>query len=46
MPDGAKPAGLFTVILRKLPEGWKIIHDHTSAEEPPLPPAHAKPAPG
>jgi beta-aspartyl-peptidase (threonine type) len=23
--------GLFTLILRRLPEGWKIIHDHTSA---------------
>lgn len=34
MPDGMKPGGLFTVILRKLPEGWKIVHDHTSAEEP------------
>jgi beta-aspartyl-peptidase (threonine type) len=33
MPDGTKPGGLFTVIFRKLPEGWKIIHDHTSADE-------------
>lgn len=23
--------GLFTLILRKFPEGWRIIHDHTSA---------------
>jgi ketosteroid isomerase-like protein len=22
--------GIFTVIMRKLPEGWRIIHDHTS----------------
>ena len=22
--------GLFSVILRKLPEGWRIIHDHSS----------------
>jgi beta-aspartyl-peptidase (threonine type) len=22
--------GLFTLILRKLPEGWRIVHDHTS----------------
>jgi len=43
MPDGTKPGGLFTVIFRKLPDGWKIIHDHTSAEEPPPPPA-GKPA--
>jgi beta-aspartyl-peptidase (threonine type) len=24
-------SGLFTLILRKFPEGWRIIHDHTSA---------------
>jgi ketosteroid isomerase-like protein len=30
MSDGKQPGGLFTVILRKLPEGWKIVHDHTS----------------
>ena len=24
------PAGVFTVVLRKFPEGWRIIHDHTS----------------
>jgi ketosteroid isomerase-like protein len=39
MPDGTKPGGLFTVIARKLPEGWKIVHDHTSAEEA----THARP---
>lgn len=22
--------GLFTIIFRRLPEGWRIIHDHTS----------------
>ena len=33
LPDGTRPGGLFTVIFRKLPEGWKIVHDHTSAEE-------------
>ncbi|RKY83313.1 DUF4440 domain-containing protein, partial [candidate division KSB1 bacterium] len=22
--------GVFTLILKKVPEGWKIIHDHTS----------------
>ena len=27
------PHGRFTLILRRLPEGWKIIHDHTSAAE-------------
>ena len=24
------PAGLFTLIFRKLPAGWRIVHDHTS----------------
>jgi beta-aspartyl-peptidase (threonine type) len=23
--------GLFTLILKKMPEGWRIVHDHTSA---------------
>jgi beta-aspartyl-peptidase (threonine type) len=32
LPDGTSPVGLFTVIFRKLPAGWKIVHDHTSAE--------------
>jgi beta-aspartyl-peptidase (threonine type) len=26
----SSPGGLFTLILRRLPEGWRIIHDHTS----------------
>ena len=30
LANGTEPGGLFTVILRKLPEGWRIIHDHTS----------------
>jgi ketosteroid isomerase-like protein len=34
MPDGSMPSGLFTVILRRLPEGWRIVHDHTSAATP------------
>lgn len=25
------PGGLFTLIFKKLPEGWRIVHDHTSA---------------
>ena len=24
------PTGIFTLILKKLPQGWRIIHDHTS----------------
>ena len=27
------PNGVFSLILRKLPEGWRIVHDHTSAAE-------------
>ena len=33
MSDGKKPHGLFTLVFRKFPDGWKIIHDHTSAAE-------------
>jgi ketosteroid isomerase-like protein len=25
--------GLFTLILKKMPDGWKIVHDHTSSGE-------------
>lgn len=25
------PTGLFTLIMKKLPAGWRIIHDHTSS---------------
>ena len=25
------PGGLFTLIFKKLPLGWRIVHDHTSA---------------
>jgi uncharacterized protein (TIGR02246 family) len=25
-----KPTGLFSLILKKLPDGWRIVHDHTS----------------
>ena len=33
MRDGKTPHGLFTLIFRKFPEGWKIVHDHTAAAE-------------
>jgi ketosteroid isomerase-like protein len=29
------PHGRFTLILRRFPEGWRIVHDHTSAAVPP-----------
>jgi len=31
MPDGKEPHGIFTLIVRKFPEGWRIVHDHTSS---------------
>jgi ketosteroid isomerase-like protein len=33
MPDGTHPHGLTTVVARKLPEGWRIVHDHSSSSE-------------
>ncbi|HTT24978.1 MAG TPA: nuclear transport factor 2 family protein [Candidatus Sulfotelmatobacter sp.] len=33
MPDGKTPHGRFTLVFRKFPDGWKIVHDHTSAAE-------------
>jgi len=33
MSDGKMPHGLFTLVFRRFPEGWKIVHDHTSAAE-------------
>ena len=32
MSNGKKPQGLFTLIFRKFPEGWKIVHDHSAGE--------------
>jgi ketosteroid isomerase-like protein len=32
MSDGKTPHGLFTLVFKKFPEGWKIVHDHTSVE--------------
>lgn len=28
---GGSRAGIFTLVMRKTPGGWRIIHDHTSA---------------
>ena len=33
MPDGKAPHGIFTLVLRRLPEGWRVVHDHTSQAE-------------
>jgi ketosteroid isomerase-like protein len=33
LSDGKTPHGLFTLIFRQFPEGWKIVHDHSSLEE-------------
>jgi ketosteroid isomerase-like protein len=32
MSDGKMPHGLFTLVFRKFPEGWKIVHDHSAGE--------------
>ena len=29
------PGGVFTLVARRFPEGWRIVHDHTSAVAPP-----------
>jgi ketosteroid isomerase-like protein len=29
------PHGRFTLIFRHTPDGWRIVHDHTSAAAPP-----------
>jgi beta-aspartyl-peptidase (threonine type) len=31
MSDGKQPHGLFTLILKRMPAGWRIVHDHTSS---------------
>ena len=31
--SGDKPHGRFTLIFRRTPQGWRIIHDHTSTAE-------------
>jgi len=33
MSDGKKPHGLFTLIFKRMQNGWRIVHDHTSAAE-------------
>jgi len=31
MPDGTESTGMTSVIFRRFPEGWRIVHDHSSA---------------
>jgi ketosteroid isomerase-like protein len=31
LPDASRPEGLFTLVLRRKPEGWRIVHDHSSS---------------
>lgn len=33
MSDGNKPHGVFTLVVKKMPAGWRIVHDHTSAAD-------------
>jgi ketosteroid isomerase-like protein len=30
MPDGKRLEGLTTLLCKRLPEGWRIVHDHSS----------------
>jgi beta-aspartyl-peptidase (threonine type) len=32
MKDGSQPHGLTTLIFRKFPNGWRIVHDHSCAD--------------
>ena len=31
MPEGQESTGMTSVTFQKLPEGWRIVHDHSSA---------------
>ena len=35
--EADQPGGVFTLIARRMPEGWRIIHDHTSSVAAPKP---------
>ncbi len=32
LSTGKQPNGLFTLVFRQFPDGWRIIHDHSSGE--------------
>jgi ketosteroid isomerase-like protein len=29
--------GVFSVVLTRTADGWKVVHDHTSSDPPPAP---------
>jgi ketosteroid isomerase-like protein len=31
-PEQKPLSGLFTVVLRRLPEGWRVVHDHSCSD--------------
>lgn len=33
MTTGKEPHGVFSLLMKKFPEGWRIIHDHSSVGE-------------
>ncbi len=33
LSNGQTPHGIFTLVFRKFSDGWKIVHDHTSATQ-------------
>ena len=39
----AAPQGLFTLLVERRPEGWRVVHDHTSSASRPAPPAATAP---
>jgi ketosteroid isomerase-like protein len=34
MPDGRELTGMTSVVFRRRPEGWRIVHDHSSSDVP------------
>jgi beta-aspartyl-peptidase (threonine type) len=32
-PDGKQRGGLYTLVMRKFPEGWRTVYDRTSTEQ-------------
>ena len=35
--DSGESGGIFTLVLQRFPEGWRIVHDHTNADPQPKP---------